>query len=89
MILLRESAIGALDLAVRGIAWDGEDLVVVFCLGAAEEGMRFLELLEERLGVGVSLLGVFEGLDGFFEEVLRELNGGFGEEGWEGVGVEG
>lgn len=51
--------------------------------------MRFLELLEEGLGVGVSLFGVFEGLDSFFEEVLRELNGGFGEEGWEGVGVEG
>ena len=51
--------------------------------------MRLLELLEEGLGVGMGLLGVFKGLDGFFEEILRELGRGFGEEGWERVGVEG
>jgi len=51
--------------------------------------VRFLELLVEWLGVRMGLLGVFKGLDGFLEEVLRELGRGLGEEGWERVGVDG
>lgn len=42
-MLFRELAVGALDGAVIGIAADAEDLVVVFLLGAGEEGLGFLK----------------------------------------------
>ena len=85
--LLGEFAVGLFDVAVFGVAGYAEDFVVVFLLGALEQGMRFLELLLDLLLLAVVLFGGFEGPDGVFEVVGVEFAFGLVEQTGEGLRV--
>lgn len=88
VVLFRHLAVGALDGALVRVAGHAEDGIVVFCFGAFEEVVRFLE---ERLDLGggwVVLFCVVEGVDCGFEVIGVDLLLGFGEEGGKGIGLQ-
>ena len=86
-MLFRHLAVSALDGALVGVAGNAEDGVVVFCFGALEEGVRFLEERLDLCGGRVVLFRMVEGVNCGFEVVGVDLLLGFGKEGGEGVGV--
>lgn len=89
VVLLGELAVGALDGAVVGVAADAEDFVVVFLLGAGEEGVGFLEEGLDLWRGRVLFFGVVERVDGAGEVIGVELATRFEKEAGEGVGVQG